>query len=304
MPIKEAVAPTAISLEEFAKLRQRWREVLANVPPIVDRLRGLASDLETKFAALGPAKPKPRTPPSSACPKWDAYIDDQRARVNLIEAYEQQAYLSLRAATLHGSLSDVYESLGAVWNTVRTAARPGQYVPCFPRLALAMCRELPGGAAKSLRVTLSASSPDTIGLAVAESIRFFARMAEAEVVQFADDAPALSTAPKLPERNGEPSQPGSDAKSTKPRFSKASGVLRIGDRDVLVVKADSQLARVLQSFEEQGWQTVVDDPLPKPRRRRCSQVADRLNRGQKPRLIRFSSQRDGKAFSWRFQEAD
>jgi hypothetical protein len=79
--------------------------------------------------------------------------------------------------------------------------------------------------------------------------------------------------------------------------------LRLGE---WVVKRFNQPApdqeAIFASFEEEGWPRHMDDPLP-PRegqdaKERLHGAIKRLNRGQKPRLIRFMGDGQGTGIRW------
>jgi hypothetical protein len=89
----------------------------------------------------------------------------------------------------------------------------------------------------------------------------------------------------------------------RPRWNAQLRELRMGE--ILVKRfrcpaPDQEL--VLSSFQELGWPTRLDDPLPCERginrKKRIHDTIMRLNRHQKSRLIRFSGDGTGEAIFW------
>lgn len=90
-----------------------------------------------------------------------------------------------------------------------------------------------------------------------------------------------------------------------PTWQKTYRELRLGDFVVkrFRVPAPSQ-ELILDAFEEEGWPSHLDDPLPPhpnvDPKRRLHDTIDRLNRSQKNRLIRFHGDGTGQAVRWDF----
>jgi hypothetical protein len=68
------------------------------------------------------------------------------------------------------------------------------------------------------------------------------------------------------------------------------------------VRPTPVLAMILDAFEESGWPSVLDDPLPPEpdliSQQRLHDAIKRLNRCQKPFRIRFMGDGTGKAIRW------
>jgi len=114
--------------------------------------------------------------------------------------------------------------------------------------------------------------------------------------------PRISTSEKLPMLNGEAStRQSSDARI--PTWDEQRQELRLGDK---VVKRFTAPARnqqlILAAFEEEGWPTHVDDPLPPgsiddPKRRLHDTIVS-LNRHQQRALLRFAGDGKGEGIRW------
>ena len=91
--------------------------------------------------------------------------------------------------------------------------------------------------------------------------------------------------------------------SAMPKWNRELRELRAG---VLVVKRFKVPARnqelILDSFEEEGWPTCIDDPLPplpdQDSKQRLHDTIDRLNRSQVNRMIRFRGNGNGCGVRW------
>jgi hypothetical protein len=91
--------------------------------------------------------------------------------------------------------------------------------------------------------------------------------------------------------------------SSLPVWNHVSRKLTLGSTVVKVfnVPATNQ-ERILTAFEEQHWPVCIDDPLPPTddvdSKRRLRDATARLNRGHERRLIRFSSNGNGRGIRW------
>jgi hypothetical protein len=80
---------------------------------------------------------------------------------------------------------------------------------------------------------------------------------------------------------------------------------RFGDRLIkrFRVPAANQ-ERILDAFQEEGWPTHIDDPLPPVQeldsKRRLHDTINRLNRNQKDSLVRFHGDGRGQGVHWEF----
>ncbi len=89
------------------------------------------------------------------------------------------------------------------------------------------------------------------------------------------------------------------AKPLVPRWIKTSGELRFGDAvcRLYKAKAASNVVRVLDAFEEEGWPPEVLDPLPNGvNSKRLSETIRSLNKGLK--VIRFRGKGTGQHYTW------
>jgi len=88
-----------------------------------------------------------------------------------------------------------------------------------------------------------------------------------------------------------------------PQWDKERQELRLGDLVVKQFKVPAPNQElILATFEEEGWPTRVDDPLPphpeQDSKRRLHDTITTLNRHQKHRLIRFSGDGSGEGVRW------
>jgi hypothetical protein len=95
----------------------------------------------------------------------------------------------------------------------------------------------------------------------------------------------------------------------RPSYDKDRRELCVGE---LIVKKFTQPSpsqeTILTAFEEEGWPTHLDDPLPpklgQPAKRRLHDTIQNLNRNQRIRAIRFRGHNNGLAVRWQFISLD
>jgi hypothetical protein len=93
--------------------------------------------------------------------------------------------------------------------------------------------------------------------------------------------------------------------TTKPVWDADLRELRLGEALVKRFKqpaANQEL--ILEAFQEEGWPSRIDDPLPpaseQNSKQRLHSTISNLNRCQETRLIHFEGGGDGKSVCWRF----
>lgn len=109
--------------------------------------------------------------------------------------------------------------------------------------------------------------------------------------------------PQLP-TSEPPDRIGSKVPRLTPHWDKDARIFRVGGQIVKHFKvpaANQEL--ILSAFEEEGWPTQIDDPLPPSDeidpKRRLHDAINRLNRNQKIHVIQFCGNGNGTAVSWR-----
>lgn len=98
------------------------------------------------------------------------------------------------------------------------------------------------------------------------------------------------------------------ASSTKPYWDLDSRILSVGE---LVVKQFKRAAPhqelIIASFQELGWNSRIDDPIPQDKgidaKQRLHTTIKKLNRGQCNALIRFYGDGTGRGVCWELRKA-
>jgi hypothetical protein len=112
------------------------------------------------------------------------------------------------------------------------------------------------------------------------------------------------------ERNGKTSAANGHCYSSEqsPLWDGMNRTLAIGGQIIkrFKVPADAQ-ETILTAFQEEGWPTTIDDPLPpidgQVRKQRLHNTINALNRGQPVKVIQFRGNGKGTAVSWELRKS-
>jgi hypothetical protein len=124
-----------------------------------------------------------------------------------------------------------------------------------------------------------------------------------------DFAEQLSCTPALRQADRPSTDPAKTPASKKPRWDARARVLWLGSKLVkrLTVPAANQ-DLILTAFEERGWPTCIDDPLPPAddidAKRRLHDTINRLNRSHTNHVIRFTGNGNGCGACWTRLKSD
>ena len=113
----------------------------------------------------------------------------------------------------------------------------------------------------------------------------------------ADAVPATDDAPPSPLESAE----------NLPSWDNQRRILRVGEQIVKKYRVPSLCQQaILEAFEEEGWPSAVDDPLPpqldQEPKRRLRDTIKSLNTNQTNSLVRFRSDGSGCRVLWELQE--